>query len=106
MVSDSYTVPAENPWHDTTTVVSRADIAQWVTAERNRGRGDILTFGSRTTWNGLLTKGLIDELHLMISPTAVTDGTPLFESPTDLDLLEPRRFDDSNNGLLRYTARR
>ena len=78
--------------------------SKWLSAERERGEGDILIFGSRTTWNGLLAQGLIDELHLMVGPSALGDGTPIFEAPVELALLDARRFDGSNNVLLRYAA--
>jgi dihydrofolate reductase len=104
VVSDTYTVPGDNPWHHVTTVIARADAANWLSAEKRRGHGDILIFGSRTTWNVLLTQGLIDEVHLMISPVAFGDGTPIFETPVDLALLDVRRFDGSDNVLLRYTT--
>ena len=29
---------------------------------------------SRTTWTGLLANGLVDELHLMVSPAAIGTG--------------------------------
>jgi len=29
---------------------------------------------SRTTWTGLLANGLVDELHLTVSPAAIGDG--------------------------------
>ena len=29
---------------------------------------------SRTTWTGLLANGLVDELHLMVSPAAIGAG--------------------------------
>ena len=96
----------DNPWHDTTTVVRRDDVPAWLAGERERGSADILTFGSRTMWNGLLARGLVDELHLMISPAALGGGTPIFASPADLTLLEARRFEGSANVLLRYGARR
>jgi dihydrofolate reductase len=102
VVSDSYSVPPENAWHETTTVVSRADAARWVTAQREQGSGDILIFGSRMMWNGLLQQRLIGELHLMVSPKALGDGTPIFDTPVDLNLLQARRFDGSSNVLLRY----
>jgi dihydrofolate reductase len=106
VISDTYTVPVDNPWYQATTVISRADAAGWVSAEKDRGSGDILIFGSRTTWNGLLAQGLIDELHLMVGPTALGEGTPIFEAPVDLVLLDARRFDGSNNVLLRYAVHR
>ena len=103
-MSDSYSVPDENVWRDTTTVISRADAARWHAVERERGSGDILVFGSRTMWNGLLHQRLIDELHLMVSPNALGTGTPIFDDPVDLTLLEARRFDNSSNVLLRYAV--
>jgi dihydrofolate reductase len=106
VVADDYSPPLGNPWHDTTIVVRRDDVAGWLAEERARGTGDILTFGSRTLWNGLLEQGLIDELHLMVSPTALGSGTPIFRVPVDLTLLETRRFESSDNVLLRYAARR
>jgi dihydrofolate reductase len=104
VVSDSYSVPDENVWRDTTTVISRADAARWLAVERERGSGDILVFGSRTMWNGLLHQRLIDELHLMVSPNALGTGTPILDDPVDLNLLEARRFDNSSNVLLRYAV--
>jgi dihydrofolate reductase len=106
VISDTYTVPVGNPWYQVTTVISRADAAGWVSAEKDRGSGDILIFGSRMTWNGLLAQGLIDELHLMVGPTALGEGTPIFEGPVDLVLLDARRFDGSDNVLLRYAVHR
>jgi dihydrofolate reductase len=87
-------------------VVSDTDAAKWLSTETERGSGDILIFGSRTTWNGLLAQGLVDEIHLMISPSALGNGTPIFDAPVDLALLEARRFDGSSNVLLRYGVQR
>lgn len=106
VVSDTYTVPVDNPWHQVTSVIGRADVANWLSAEREHGEGDILIFGSRTTWNGLLAQGLVDEIHLMIGPSALGNGTAIFETPVDLVLLDARRFDGSDNVLLRYAAQR
>jgi dihydrofolate reductase len=104
VVSDSYSPPPDEPWYDTTTVVRRDAAADWLAEERVRDTGDILTFGSRTMWNGLLEQGLIDELHLMVGPSALADGTPIFRVPADLTLLAARRFEGSDNVLLRYAA--
>jgi dihydrofolate reductase len=106
VVSDGLVVPADNPWHDVTTVVPRADAAARVTAEKQRGTGDILVFASRTTWNGLLAQGVVDEIHLMVGPRALAGGTPAFDRPTDLRLLDVRRPDGSDNVLLRYAVHR
>ena len=106
VISDTYAVPVDNPWHRVTTVIGRAEAVDWLSAEKDRGTGDILIFGSRTTWNGLLAQDLVDELHLMVGPAALGEGTPLFDAPVDLALLDTRRFEGSNNVLLRYAVQR
>ena len=105
VVSNSYAVPEDNPWFAQTTVIPRGGIRDWLDTARSEGRGDILVFGSRTMWNGLLAAGLVDELHLMVSPNAVGPGTPILDTAVSLDLLEARRFEGSSNVLLRYAVR-
>jgi dihydrofolate reductase len=102
VVSDSLTVPAEHPWAATTTVIRRDEAGEWLEREKQRGTGDILIFASRIMWNALLAQGLIDELHLTVSPAALTAGQPLFLEPANLMLLEVRPFPGSSNALLRY----
>lgn len=104
VVSDSFVVPEDNPWRHQTTVVPRADVGTWLDGARSEEASDILVFGSRTMWNGLVADGLVDELHLMVSPNAVGSGTPILDTAVDLDLLETRRFAGSSNVLLRYAV--
>lgn len=106
VVTDSGAPSADNPWHDTTTIIRRDDVADWLAGERERDTGDILIFGSRTLWNGLLARGLIDELHLMVGPRILGGGTPIFKVPADLTLLGTRRFDGSDNVQLSYAGPR
>jgi dihydrofolate reductase len=94
-----------NPWRDVTTVLKRDEVAGWLAAERDRGEGDILIFASGTLWNDLLAKGEVDELHLMVGPHPLGDGTPVFTGPARLRLLGTRRFDGSDNVLLTYAGR-
>ncbi|WP_216870993.1 dihydrofolate reductase family protein [Modestobacter excelsi] len=106
VVRDALVVPADNPWHGMTTVVPRAAVAARVTAEKQRRTGDILVFGSRTTWNGLLVQGLVDEIHLMVGPRALAGGIPAFDRPTDLHLLDVRRPEGPDDVLLPYAVSR
>jgi len=106
VVSDELVVPADNPWHTVTSVVPRTDAAARVTAEKQHGSGDILVFASRTTWNALLAQGLVDEIHLMVGPHALAGGTPTFDEPADLRLLDVRRSEASDNVLVRYAVHR
>ncbi|WP_223628807.1 dihydrofolate reductase family protein [Microbacterium sp. EST19A] len=105
VVSDQGAVPAENAWHDSTTVIGRSEALDWIAAERLRGEGDIAIFASRTLWNVLAQAGVIDELRIMISPDALGVGVPLWDSPMPLELLEARTFEDSGNVQLRYAPR-
>jgi dihydrofolate reductase len=102
VVSDSLNVPADHPWAATTTVIRRDDVGTWLEQEKLNGTGDILIFASRVMWNGLLAQGLIDELHLTVSPGALASGLPLFLQPANLSLLDVRAFPGSGNALLRY----
>lgn len=106
LVTDSYIPEADNPWYDTTIVVSRNESKLWL-AELKQGEGDdILVYGSRILWNGLLAEGLVDEVHLIVGAVVLGGGTPIFSTPVEtLTLLETRRFENSDNALLRYGTR-
>jgi dihydrofolate reductase len=105
VISDNLTSQETEPWQNTR-IIRRADAHQQI-AELKRQEGrDILIFGSHMLWNDLLIHGLVDELHLMISPVVVGTGTPLFtnqlESP--FRLIDTRTWDDSGNILVCYTV--
>lgn len=109
VVSDSLTLEDAGPWRDSTVVVPRADAATTVAALRAGAAsdGDILVFGSPTTWNALLVAGLVDELHLMVGPAAVGAGTPAFGpgvTASGLELRDVRRWEGSSNVLLVYAV--
>ncbi|GLH95428.1 dihydrofolate reductase family protein [Phytohabitans aurantiacus] len=105
VVSDTLTAQDIEPWQERTTLVGRADAAERV-KQLKAGGGDIVTFGSRVTWNGLLAAGLVDELHLIVGATALGEGTPIFTAPvTGLAPAEVRQLEGSDNVLLRYTPR-
>jgi riboflavin biosynthesis pyrimidine reductase len=57
-------------------------------------------------WNGLLQQGLVDEVHLMVGPSALGGGTPIFTNAAALVLLDVHRFAGSDNVLLRYGGRK
>ena len=109
VISDGLTAGQTAPWTATTRIVRRADAHRQV-AELKRGEGDeggdILVFGSRTTWNDLLAAGLVDELHLMVGPVVLGGGTPAFQDVKTgpLRLLGTRSWEGSGNLLLRYDA--
>jgi dihydrofolate reductase len=102
VISDSLAEDRLDPWRNTR-IVNRADAGAAVAQLRQDSGADILTFGSRTMWNDLLTRGLVDELHLMVGAAFLGGGTPVFEgSRVGLRLLEARTLPDSTLVLLRY----
>ena len=99
VVSDSYVVPADNPWAQRTRVVARHRVGDALDSE-------VVVFGSRTMWNGLLAAGLVDEVHLMLSPRAIGRGVPVFDARVELEPVDVRRFAGSRNILTRYRVLR
>jgi dihydrofolate reductase len=105
VVSDTLTVADTDAWRATTEIVRRADAVARLTALKQHGEGDILVFGSGTMWNGLLTDGLVDEVHLMVGPVVLGDGVRAFSTPPKrLRLLDARTFPGSGNVLHRYAT--
>lgn len=106
VVSDTLTHDDTEPWTNTTTIVGRADAHEFLSELKQGDGGDILMFGSRTLWNDLLRAGLVDEVHLMVGPVVLAGGVPAFEGTTAaaLTLIEVRRFDGSQNVVLRYAT--
>jgi len=104
VVSDSLTDADLAPWTNTTRIVRRAEANDAVADLKAAEGREILMFGSHVLWNGLLTAGLVDELHLMIGSAFLGDGVPVFSGPrTDLRLLGVQRLNDSQLILARYT---
>ena len=105
VVSDSLRVDPAWPWAARTRIVPVADAPAEVAALKQREGRDIVSFGSATTWNPLLEAGLVDELHVLVGPALLGDGTKLFTgSPHPLRLLESRVLADSQLVQLRYDA--
>ncbi|MBN1319551.1 MAG: dihydrofolate reductase family protein [Thermoleophilia bacterium] len=104
VVSDSLTPEETEPWRDSTRVLKRPDVYEQVAGLKHQTGRDILMLGSRTVWNDLLHHGLIDELHLMISPVVLGAGTPVFDGkpPAAFRLMDARTWKGSGIVLLRY----
>ena len=104
VVSDRLTEDDTDPWRSSTRIVRQADAHRRVAELKEQPGREILTFGSRTLWNDLLAAGLVDELHLVVGPVVLGGGTPMFGSRPSgaLRLADVRRFDGSDNLVLRY----
>jgi dihydrofolate reductase len=90
-------------WQDLR-ILRRPDAYQQIAELKCQTGKDILITGSRTLWNDLLAHDLVDEIHLLIGNRILGQGVPVFigKTPAALRLIETRRWEDSDNVLLRY----
>jgi dihydrofolate reductase len=90
-------------WQDVR-IIRRQDAYQQLAELKRQAGKALLITGSRTLWNDLLAHDLVDELHLLIGNRVLGQGVPAFvgQTPTSLRLIDTRRWDDSDNVLLRY----
>ncbi len=102
VVSDTLT----GNWPDIR-ILRRADAYQQIAELKHQTGKDILMTGSRTLWNDLLAHDLVDEIHLMIGNIVLGEGVPVFvdKPEASLQLIEVRRWEDSDNILVRYQVR-
>ncbi|MGH8934182.1 MAG: dihydrofolate reductase family protein [Egibacteraceae bacterium] len=73
VISDTLT---ESPWENT--VVAGGDFAEIVNQLKGQPGGDMIACGGGTLVSALIAKGLLDELHLFVNPTAIGAGMPVF----------------------------
>jgi dihydrofolate reductase len=66
----------ESPWENA--VVAGGDLAETVNKLKARPGGDMIAYGGSTLVSALIAKGLLDELHLFVNPTAIGAGLPVF----------------------------
>ena len=106
VISDSLNAAQTRPWDATTTILRRADCGEKIRELKRREGGEILVFGSRTLWNDLLRKELVDELHLLICPVLLGSGTPVFQGspPACLRLIDTLTWKGSGIVLARYVV--
>lgn len=85
-------------------IIRRGDAHQQLTELKRREGKDILITGSRTLWNDLLAHDLVDEIHLLVGNLILGQGVPVFAGKTTalLRLIDTRRWEESDNVLLRY----
>lgn len=85
-------------------ILRRRDAYAQLAELKGQAGKDILITGSRTLWNDLLAHDLVDEIHLLVGNRVLGQGVPVFagNTPATLRLLDTRRWEGSDNVLLRY----
>lgn len=106
VVSNTLTPEELGTWRETTRLVPQAEAHEAISELKRDMPADLLVFGSRTLWNGLLAAGLVDEVHLVMGSRVVGGGTSAFNDGIlpELELLEVRTFKESSNIVLRYAV--
>jgi dihydrofolate reductase len=81
-------------WENTGVV--NGDLAQEITNLKKLNGSDIIAYGGAKFVSSLIKANLIDEYYLMINPTAIGRGMPIFNEITEhlaLELAECKKFD-------------
>lgn len=105
VISDSLKNDPQAAWAKNTTIVPRSEGPAEIQRLKAQDGGDILMFGSATTWNPLLEAGLVDELIVLVGAALLGDGSKLYTGPrTGLHLRGARILPDSELVELRYAV--
>lgn len=106
VISDSLVLDTDAPWAATTQIIRRHEAAAVLAERKAAGRGDLVMFGSGTTWNPLLEHGLVDELIVLIGAGLAGGGSPLYTGipKLDLNLVDAHALPGSHLVRLRYTT--
>lgn len=67
---------SESPWKNAT--ITSGNLAEAIGQLKSQDGGDIIAYGGGTLVAGLIAAGLADEIHLLVNPTAIGSGMPIF----------------------------
>ncbi|GLW08049.1 deaminase reductase [Microtetraspora sp. NBRC 13810] len=73
VISNSLT---ESPWENA--VVAGGDLTETVNRLKAQPGGDMIAYGGGTLVSELIARELLDEIHLLVNPTAIGAGMPVF----------------------------
>jgi dihydrofolate reductase len=90
------------------TVLAKGDLAEEINNLKKQAGKDIIAYGGANFVSALIKEGLIDEYHLLINPTAIGNGMPIFkglDTKQNLTLKKATAF-DCGITLLHYQPKR
>lgn len=96
------TTLTSSKWENTTVV--NGELVSEIIKLKSQNGGDIIAYGGAKFVASLIKNNLIDEYHLMVNPTAVGKGMPIFNELTQnlqLVLNDCKKF-DCGIALLKY----
>jgi dihydrofolate reductase len=103
VISDSMAAEPDAPWARTTRIIPRGAAPAELTRLKEQSDGDVVMFGSATTWNPLLELGLVDELIVLVGPALLGAGNKLYTgSRAGLHLVDTGVLPGSELVKLRY----
>ncbi len=89
------TTLTDAPWGDDTSAAASvtADPVATIKDLKQQDGKDIVLWGSLTLMRSLFKAGLVDEIQLRICPTTRGEGTRLFDSRHELELIETKPYE-------------
>jgi dihydrofolate reductase len=60
--------------------LAKGNLAEEIASLKKQNGKDILVFGGAGFVSSLIQEGLIDEYHLIVNPTAISNGMTIFNS--------------------------
>jgi len=74
-----FTKTLEKSEWDNTVLLAKGDLTQEINKLKKQDGKDIIAYGGATFVSALIKEGLVDELHLLINPTAIGNGMTIFK---------------------------
>lgn len=77
----------ESTWNNTT--LAKGNLAEEIADLKNQDGKDIVVIGGAGFVSSLIKENLIDEYHLILNPTAISNGMTIFNSLDGIRKFEP-----------------
>lgn len=93
VVSSTLTTETEIPGGWQNVSLLNKNLEDYITDLKSQNHGNTIVYGGATLVSSLINSNLIDEYHLIINPTALGQGLPIFKKPTNLKMVNSKPFE-------------